>query len=339
MSVAIGDLRLRIGVLGLGRIGRIHATNVARHVRGATLVACADPAADTLAAVGAELGVTRLYADYRELLAAADLDAVVAATPTATHFEVLTACAAAGKQIFAEKPVDLDLARIDAINATVERSGVRMMVAFQRRFDPDFSRLKTMVDAGAVGDIHLVRISSRDALPPHESFIPTSGGIFLDMTVHDFDMVRFVTGREVTGVYARGAVMVDPMFAKYGDWDTTVCTLTLDGGALATIDNSRRAVYGQDQRAEVFGSRGMVAATNHAVDRVESADETGRHGARLTAFFPERYTDAYKLEMQAFVDAVLTGQPMPVTGADGRAATALGVAARQSARENRYVSL
>ena len=213
------------------------------------------------------------------------------------------------------------------------------MVGFSAGTTPTSRGCATWSPAGAVGDVHLVRITSRDAVPPHESFIPTSGGIFLDMTVHDLDMVRFVTGREVTGVYARGSVMVDPMFAKYGDWDTVVVTLTLEGGALAAIDNSRRAVYGQDQRVEVFGSAGMVAAANHAVDRVARPTSRARHSARLVAFFPERYAEAYRLEMQAFVDALSAGRPMPVTGEDGRRATALGVAARDSARENRYIEV
>ena len=335
----MGQPLLRVGVLGLGRIGRTHATNLARHVPGATLVACADVDRETLATVGAELGVSRLHADYRDILGAEDVDAVAVCTPTSTHYEILLAAAAAGKQIFTEKPIDLDLVRIDAINAEVTRRGVAMMVGFQRRYDPDFSRLRDAVAAGAVGDVHIVRITSRDAVPPHESFIPTSGGIFLDMTVHDLDMVRFVTGREITGVYARGSVMVDPMFAKYDDWDTVVVTLAIEGGALATIDNSRRAVYGQDQRVEVFGSAGMAAATNHPVSRVVSADASGMHAARLTSLFQERYADAYRLEMQAFVDAVRAGRPMPVTGADGRRATTLSIAARESARENRFVAL
>ena len=302
-------------------------------------MACADPAAEVLATIGTELGIKRLHADYREVLEADNIDAVVVATPTSTHYEVLTAAAAAGKQIFTEKPIDLDLTRIDAVNAEIARCGVSMMVGFQRRYDPDFARLRDVVQGGGVGDVHIVRITSRDAAPPHESFIPTSGGIFLDMTVHDFDMVRFLTGREVTGVYACGSVMVDPMFARYGDWDTAVATLALEGGAFATIDNSRRAVYGQDQRAEVFGLAGMAAAANRALDRVVTADARGRHLARLTSFFPERYAEAYRLEMQAFVDALRDGSPMPVTGVDGRHATAIGVAARDSARENRSVAL
>jgi myo-inositol 2-dehydrogenase/D-chiro-inositol 1-dehydrogenase len=329
----------RFAVLGVGRIGRIHATNLARSVAGATLVAIADPQPQPLAALARELGGPRTYADYRELLAADDIDAVVVCTPTATHYQVLMDVAATGRPIFTEKPIDLDLANIDRINADVARRGLPMMVGFQRRYDPDFRRVRDLVRAGTAGDIHIVRITSRDAQPPSRAFVPTSGGIFLDMTVHDLDMVRFVTDAEVTGVYAKATVLVDPMFAELGDWDTAVLTLTLSNGAIATIDNSRHAVYGQDQRVEVFGSKGLVAATNHTVDRVVSADVRGAHGARLTEFFPERYKDAYRLEMQAFVDALVAGQPMPVTGADGRQAVVIGMAAHRSAAENRYVEI
>lgn len=330
---------LRCAVFGVGRIGRIHAANLARHVDGAQLVAIADVDHAAATDLADRLGVPTVTTDYTELLGRDDIDAVAVCTPTATHYEVLLASVAAGKSIFTEKPIDLDLARIDSINTAVAARGVPMMVGFQRRYDPDFARVRAMVEAGAVGTVHVVRITSRDAVPPHRPFISTSGGIFLDMTVHDLDMVRFVTGREVIGVYARGAVLVDPMFAEEGDWDTAVVTLSLEGGALATIDNSRKAVYGQDQRLEVFGSAGVVAATNHAVDRVTSADASGAHSARLMAFFPERYAEAYRLEVQAFVDAVRAGRPMPVTGEDGRRATALAVAATRSARENCYIAV
>lgn len=330
---------LRCAVFGAGRIGRIHATNVARHVDGLELTAIVDVDAGAATALASRLRVPVVSTDFREVLARPDIDAVVVCTPTSTHYDVILESAAAGKQIFTEKPVDLELSRIDAINAAVDRAGVAMMVGFQRRYDPDFARVQAMVAAGAVGDVHIVRISSRDAVPPPRSFVPTSGGIFLDMTVHDLDMVRFVTGRDVTAVYAQASVLVDPMFEEEGDWDTAVLTLTLEGGAMATIDNSRKAVYGQDQRLEVFGSAGMVAAGNHAVDRVSSADITGAHSARLMAFFPERYADAYRIEMQAFADAVRAGQPMPVTGRDGRRAVELAVAARESARSGRPVPL
>jgi myo-inositol 2-dehydrogenase/D-chiro-inositol 1-dehydrogenase len=328
---------LRCGVLGVGRIGRIHATNLAGRVAGASLVGLADPQPEPLARLASALGVARTAADYRQLLDAPDIDAVVVCTPTSTHYQVLMDVAASGKQIFAEKPIDLDLAKIDAINAEVARRGLNMMVGFQRRYDPDFRRVRDLVRAGTVGDIHIVRITSRDATPPSRDFIPTSGGLFLDMTVHDLDIVRFLTGSEVTGVFAKGTVLVDPMFAEFQDWDTAVLTLTLTNGALATIDNSRQAVYGQDQRVEVFGSLGMVAAANHAVDRVVTADAHGGHSARLVDFFPERYRDAYRLEMQAFVDAVHAGAPMPVSGADGRQAVVIGMAAHQSAIENRFI--
>jgi len=332
-------MSLRCALFGAGRIGRIHGTNLARAIDGAELVAIADVNLDAARDLAGRLQVPAVSADCAELLARDDIDAVVVCTPTATHYDVLLASVSAGKAIFTEKPIDLDLARIDAINTAVAASGVPMMVGFQRRYDPDFARVREMVRDGAVGDVHVVRITSRDAVPPHRSFIPTSGGIFLDMTVHDLDMVRFVTGRDVVGVYARASVLVDPMFAEEGDWDTAVVTLSLEGGALATIDNSRKAVYGQDQRVEVFGSAGVVAATNHVVDRVTSADVSGAHSARLMAFFPERYADAYRLEMQAFADAVRGGRPMPVTGEDGRRATALALAATRSARENRYVPI
>lgn len=324
-------------MLGAGRIGRIHATNLAGAVAGARLVALADPQPDPLTRLASELGVSRAVADYRDLLTAPDIDAVVVCTPTSTHYQVLLDVAASGKQIFAEKPIDLDLARIDAVNGEVSRRGLNMMVGFQRRYDPDFRRVRDLVQAGAAGDIHIVRITSRDAVPPPREFVATSGGLFLDMTVHDLDIVRFLTGSEVTGVFARGTVLVDPMFSEFEDWDTAVLTLTLANGALATIDNSRCAVYGQDQRVEVFGSKGMIAANNHAVDRVVAADARGGHSARLMDFFPERYRDAYRLEMQAFVDALRAGLPMPVTGADGRQAVVIAMAAGQSARENRFV--
>lgn len=330
---------LRCAVFGAGRIGRIHAANVARHVEGAQLVAIADVDRSAATDLAGRLGVATVTEDYSELLSRDDIDAVLVCTPTSTHYDVLLASVAARKAIFTEKPIDLDLARIDAINEAVIAGGIPMMVGFQRRYDPDFARVRAMVEAGAVGTVHVVRITSRDAIPPPRSFISTSGGIFLDMTVHDLDMVRFVTGREVVGVYARGAVLVDPMFAEEGDWDTAVVTLSLEGGALATIDNSRKAVYGQDQRVEVFGSTGVVAATNHAVDRVTSADASGAHSARLMAFFPERYAEAYRLEVQAFVDAVRAGRPMPVTGQDGRRATELALAVRRSARDNCYIAV
>jgi len=331
--------KLRCAVIGAGRIGQIHATNIAQRVAGAELVAVADVRLDAARDLAARLNVPNVYADYREAIALASVDTVVVCTPTSTHYDVIMAAAARGLRIFTEKPVDLDLAKIDAIIAEVARRKVPFMVGFQRRYDPDFARMRAVVRDGGVGAVHVVRITSRDAVPPPESFIPTSGGLFLDMTIHDLDMVRFLTGSEVAGVYAKATVLVDPMFARAGDVDTAVITLTLENGALACIDNSRKAVYGQDQRAEVFGSSGMVSSANHVIDRVVRADEAGSHGSRLMSFFPERYADAYRLEMQAFVDLVQAGRPMDVTGHDGRQAVAIALAVQQSARDGRFVQL
>ncbi len=329
---------LRCGVVGAGRIGRVHATNLARRVEGAELVALAEADAATLEHLASELRVPRAFARFEDLVVCDEVDAVIVCTPTDTHFPIIMAAAARGKPIFTEKPVDLALERIDAIIAEVDGRGVPLMVGLQRRFNPDFFRVHEMVRTGAIGELHLLRLTSRDAVPPPESFIASSGGLFLDMTIHDLDMARFIAGSEVAEIYARAAVLVDPMFERAGDWDTAVVTLTFAGGALATIDNSRRTAYGQDQRLEVFGSAGMLTVGNHVVDRHVHWDETGAHSARLLSYFPERYAEAYHLEMQAFVDAVREGRPMPVTAHDGRQAVVLALAARQSARENRPVA-
>ena len=330
---------IRFAVLGAGRIGQIHATNLAQRVTGAQLVACADIRVEAADELARRLGHPRGFSDYREVLDLPEVDAVVVCTPTNTHHEIIMAAAARGKQIFTEKPIALELSKIDEILAEVAARGVAFMVGFQRRYDPDFARVRAIVSEGGIGQVHMVRITSRDAVPPPEAFIATSGGLFLDMTIHDLDILRYVTGSEVTGVYAKAAVLVDPMFARAGDVDTAVITLTLANGALAAIDNSRKAVYGQDQRLEVFGSAGMVSTANHTVDRVLHADGAGSHGARLMSYFPERYGDAYRREMQAFVDVLRAGAPVPVTGEDGRKAVTLALAVQRSAREGRFIAL
>jgi myo-inositol 2-dehydrogenase/D-chiro-inositol 1-dehydrogenase len=330
---------LRFGVLGAGRIGTIHATNLASRVAGAEVAVIADLNPEAAAALAAKLGVPRVAADYHEALAAPDVDAFAICTPSSTHYQVIMDALPVGKPIFSEKPLDLDVAKIERINAEVARRGVPLMLGFQRRFDPDFARIAAEVRAGRIGDIHIVRITSRDSVPPPESFIPTSGGLFLDMTIHDLDLVRFVSGAEVTSVYARATVLVDDMFARAGDWDTAVITLVLSNGALATIDNSRKTAYGYDQRLEVFGARGALSNTNVARDRVLCRDEAGEHGMPYVRFFPERYADAYRLEAQAFVDAVRAGHPVPVTGHDGRQATIIARALADSVRENRPVDI
>jgi len=333
------DSKLRFAVLGVGRIGKIHAGNLATRVAGAELVALADVCAEELERVAARLGVKQTYTDYRQALALAEVDAVAVCTPTDTHYQIILEAASAGKHIFCEKPVELAIEKIRQINEHVAKCGVQLMVAFNRRFDPNFAKVHELVRAGKIGQPHLLRITSRDPAPPPESYIRSSGGIFMDMTIHDFDMARYLIGSEVVEVYARAGVLVDPMFERAGDWDTAIITLSFANGAMGAIDNSRKAVYGYDQRVEVFGSGGMVAVANNTPDTHVLFDASGAHSALPLYFFMERYTESYLREVQAFVEAVLAGKPVPVTGQDGLAAVRIALAAARSARENRPVKL
>lgn len=329
--------KTRFAVLGVGRIGKIHLENLCGRIPGAEVVAVADAAPGEAAAAAARYGIAHAFSDYRDALAIPEVDAVVIATPTDTHFQAVLAAAAAGKHIFCEKPLDLDPARIAGINRETARRDVKLMTGFNRRFDPNFLKVRQTVAAGAIGSPQVVRITSRDPAPPPENYIRSSGGLFLDMTIHDFDMARYLAGAEVTEVYARAAVLVDRVFERAGDWDTAVVTLTFDSGAIGTIDNSRQAVYGYDQRVEVFGSEGMVGAGNETADTHFRFDRAGAHRALPLHFFMERYAESYRNEMRAFVDAVREDLPVPVGGHDGLMAVLIGLAAMRSARENRPV--
>ncbi|HMD71171.1 MAG TPA: inositol 2-dehydrogenase [Bryobacteraceae bacterium] len=330
--------KLRFGVLGVGRIGKIHAGNLAGRIPGVELAALADVFPDELAAVAAKLNVGKTFADYRKLLELPEVDAVAICTPTNTHYQVVLDAAAAGKHIFCEKPIDLEIEKIVKINAEVEKRGVQLMVGFNRRYDPNFLKVHDTVKAGGIGEPHILRITSRDPGPPPETYIRASGGIFLDMTIHDFDMARYLMG-DVTEVYARANVLVDPAIGKAGDWDTAMVTLTFANGALGAIDNSRKAVYGYDQRVEVFGSGGMIAVQNNTHDNHVRLDREGTHSALPLDFFMDRYTESYLKEMEAFVDAVRNQRPAPVNGNDGLMAVVMGLAAAKSVRENRPVKL
>ena len=330
--------KLGIGVLGVGRIGKIHAENLTR-IPGVEVKVIADLVSNELKAVKERLGVSRTVSDYRDVINSPDIDAVVICTPTNTHCEIILEAAAAGKHIFCEKPIELTIDKIKNINQTVEKHGVQLMVGFNRRFDPNFSKVREMIESGKLGQAQILRITSRDPAPPPENYLPTSGGIFLDMTIHDFDMARFLMATEVKEIYAKADVLVDPVFTKVGDWDTAVVTLTFENGALGTIDNSRKAVYGYDQRVEVFGSGGMIAVRNKTPDDHVHIDETGAHSSLPLHFFLERYAESYLNEMRAFVDAVQNDTPAPVTGQDGLMSVAIGLGATKSAKENRPVRL
>jgi myo-inositol 2-dehydrogenase/D-chiro-inositol 1-dehydrogenase len=334
-ATAIAVAPLRIGVIGVGRIGRMHAELLARQVPGATLGAVYDPYGDAARDVAGELGVTAA-ASVDELLAS-DVDAVAICSSTDTHADLLVSAAEAGKAIFCEKPVSLDLGVVDRALEAVEAAGVPFQIGFNRRFDPAHAAVREAVASGAVGDPHLVRISSRDPAPPPLEYVRHSGGLFLDMMIHDFDMARFVTGSEVVEVFARGAVRVEPSFADAGDVDTALVTLVHEDGCLTAIDNSRRAVYGYDQRVEVFGSAGMAASENPLAHTTVVRTAEGTSSAPLPYFFLDRYVPSYLQEWEAFVRAVQSGAVPPVTTRDARAPLVIGLAAWRSLREGRPV--
>ena len=329
--------KVRFAVLGLGRIGKIHSGNLAARISGAELVAVADVVPAELSVAGGRFPGAKAFADYREALALPEVDAVAICTPTDTHYQTILDAAAAGKHIFCEKPIDLAVDRIVRVMEETRKRGVELMVGFQRRFDASFRAAGEAVRAGKIGQPQILRITSRDPGPPPESYIRSSGGIFLDMTIHDFDMARYLMGSEVTAVHAQGRVLVDPVFERAGDWDTALVSLEFANGGLGAIDNSRKAIYGYDQRAEIFGSAGMIAAENHTPANTVCLDAEGVHLPKPLHFFLERYAGAYLSEMQEFVNAIAAGRPVPVGAEDGLRAVRIGLAATRSAREKRTV--
>ena len=330
---------LNIAVIGCGRIGRIHAENLATRIPGARLAAVADIAEASAREVAAQFHVTKATSDYHELLADSAIEAVAICSSTDTHSRIIQEAAAAGKHIFCEKPIDHDLARIHAALSAVEKARVKLQIGFNRRFDPSFARVRELVTQGAIGQPHIIRITSRDPEPPSLEYIKVSGGIFLDMTIHDFDMVRFLSGSEAEEIYAIGDALIDPAIREAGDVDTAIVTMRLKSGALATIDNSFKADYGYDQRIEIFGSKGSASAGNRTPDEHLLMDARGLHHAKPLYFFLERYSEAYALEMRAFVEAVLQDQTPLVTGTEGLQAVVMGLAATRSLHEGRPVKL
>ncbi|MGZ4671892.1 MAG: inositol 2-dehydrogenase [Ilumatobacteraceae bacterium] len=329
-------MTLRIGVLGVGRIGRMHAELVARQVPGASLAMVQDINAEAAAAVAGDLDVPHTT-DVEELLASGDVDAVAICSSTDTHVPLMIAASRAGKAIFCEKPVSLDLAKVDEGLAAVDAGAVPIQIGFNRRFDPAHASVRAAVVDGSVGDLHIVRITSRDPAPPPIAYIKVSGGLFLDMMIHDFDMARFVTGSEVVDVYAQAAVRVDPAIGEAGDVDTAVVMLTHENGCITTIDNSRQAVYGYDQRVEAFGSGGMAASENPLTHTGMRRSAAGTISQTVPYFFLDRYIPSYIEEWKAFVSYVTGGGPSPVSAADGRAPLVIGLAAWKSYREGRPV--
>ena len=332
-------MKLKIGVIGAGRIGKVHTATLAQSVPEAEVVALADINIAEAGSLAKQFDIPFVSEKHSDVINHKDVQAVVICSPTDTHAAYIVEAARAGKHIFCEKPVDLSLDVIRGAISEVEKAGVKLMVGFNRRFDPNFKKLHEMVAAGKIGSPSILKITSRDPSPPPAEYVAVSGGMFLDMTIHDFDMARYIVGSEVTEVYVKAAVLVDPAIGEAGDVDTAVITLSFANGALGVIDNSRKAVYGYDQRVEIFGTEGMLIADNNFPDNHRYFASDGVHGALPLNFFMDRYLEAYSNELKAFCDAVVNNKPTPVDGHDGLMSVAIGLAAKQSLAEGRAVKI
>jgi myo-inositol 2-dehydrogenase / D-chiro-inositol 1-dehydrogenase len=335
----LNDLKLNVGIIGAGRIGRVHANNLAFRLREVSVLTIADANRETAQDVAACCGIPHVARDNDEIFDNSKVDAVLICSPTNTHADLVIRAARAAKHIFCEKPIDHNLAKIDEALLAVERSGVQFQVGFNRRFDANFVRVRRALTSGEIGKPYLMHIISRDPAPPPISYIRSSGGIFLDMTIHDFDMARFLIGEEVESIYTAAGVNVDPEIGKAGDLDTALIVLQFKNSVIGTIDNSRKAVYGYDQRVEILGSDGAIATGNcYPNQAVISTAKAVQRDLPLN-FFMDRYTESFVNEMKAFVSSVLEHKQTSVRGFDGRMAVVMGLAARKSHDEHRPVKL
>lgn len=332
---------LKIGIIGAGRIGKVHLESVSYHVKNATVVAVADPFMnDATEEFIRGFGVNNVYTDYHEILNDPEIDAVLVCSSTDTHSSISVEAINAGKHVFCEKPVDHSIEKIQQVaDALAAHPEIKFQVGFNRRFDHNFAAIRKAYDAGKIGDAHILKITSRDPEPPNPAYIAVSGGIFLDMTIHDFDMACFLTNSDVEEIYVNSAVLVDPEIGKQGDVDTAIITMKMTNGALAVIDNSRRAAYGYDQRAELFGSKGMVATSNDTLSSAVIADENGVTGEKPLFFFLERYMESFSEEMRQFVNACENNTDVPVGIHAGMQSVKIGLAAKKSVAEHRPVLL
>ena len=331
---------LRLGIIGAGRIGKVHCESIGRYVKDAVVACVADPFmnAETEKTVKA-LGAEKVTKDYREILADKSIDAVLICSSTDTHAKISIEAIEAGKHVFCEKPVDHDVDKILEVKAALAKSNVKYQVGFNRRFDHNFEAVRDAIASGKIGHLDVLKICSRDPGAPPVEYIKVSGGIFLDMTIHDFDMVRFLSGDEVESVYAVGGVTVDKAIGEAGDIDTAIITMKLKGGTLAVIDNCRRATYGYDKRAEAFGALGQVAIANDCKSSAVISDANGVTAEKPLYFFLERYMQAYVKEITEFVDCIVNDKPVSVGIEDGLQAVAIGIAAKKSLETGMPVKL
>lgn len=329
---------INLGLLGIGRIGKIHLGNIVRHFPDARVVAAMNPS-EPGRAFARSLNVPFVTDNADEVLHHPGVDAVLICTATDAHADYVVAAARAGKAIFCEKPLDLALAKVRATLDEVKKAGVPLMLAFNQRLDPSFQEVRNAIINGQIGDLRSLHIISRDPAPPPVSYIRSSGGLFLDMSIHDFDMARFLAGAEVDDVYAKGFNLVDPVIGEAGDIDTGYVMISFKNKVTALIENSRQANYGYDQRLEAFGSAGMIRAENPLKTTTQYLNGGGVHLSRNLDFFIDRYAESYLLELAAFLDALKEKTPMPITGDDGLQAMLISLAAKKSMQENRPVRI
>lgn len=331
---------ITVGIIGAGRIGRVHVESISTKVKNAKVKILADPfMSEETANWAKEMGVEKTTKEYREVIDDPQIDAVLICSSTNTHSPISIEAIRAGKHVFCEKPIDLDVGKICEVMDALKENPVKYQVGFNRRFDHNFSAVQAAVKEGKIGNVQVVKITSRDPEPPSMDYVKISGGIFLDMAIHDFDMARFLAGCNATEVYAEGGVLVDPGFLEAGDVDTAVVTLKMENGALVVIDNSRKAVYGYDQRAEVFGSKGMVASANDSASTAVISNAQGVTGEKPLFFFLERYMEAYANEIKCFIDAIENNTDTPVGIEDGLEPVLMGLAAKKSLEEHRPVKI
>ena len=332
---------LNIGIIGAGRIGKVHLESISYHVKNATVTAMADPFMnEETEKLIRSYGVSKVTKDYKDILNDTDIDAVLVCSSTDTHAAISIEAINAGKHVFCEKPVDHSIEKIQAVaDALKEHPNIKFQVGFNRRFDHNFAAIRKAYDDGKIGEAHILKITSRAPEPPNPAYIKVSGGIFLDMTIHDFDMACFLTDSDVEELYVNSAVLVDPAIGEQGDVDTAIITMKMANGALAVIDNSRKAAYGYDQRAELFGSKGMVATSNDTVSSAVISNADGVTGEKPLFFFLERYMESFSEEMRQFTEAVINDTEVPVGIHAGLQSVKIGLAARKSVEEHRPVKI
>ncbi len=332
---------LKIGIIGAGRIGKVHLESISYHVKNAMVTAMADPFMnEETEKLIRSYGVSKVTKDYKDILNDKDIDAVLVCSSTDTHAAISIEAINAGKHVFCEKPVDHSIEKIQAVaDALKEHPDIKFQVGFNRRFDHNFAAIRKAYDDGKIGEAHILKITSRDPEPPNPAYIKVSGGIFLDMTIHDFDMACFLTDSDVEELYVNSAVLVDPAIGEQGDVDTAIITMKMANGALAVIDNSRKAAYGYDQRAELFGSKGMVATSNDTVSSAVISNADGVTGEKPLFFFLERYMGSFSEEMRQFTEAVINDTEVPVGIHAGLQSVKIGLAARKSVEEHRPVKI